>query len=85
MTTLPKLANQWNVGLDALRELVRRDPELRRFGARALGWALIRIGLIETGRCDFPRLLLAQSQQDANPYQSPLGWLNTRPPDGGSK
>lgn len=33
MTTLPTLAAQWGISLDALRTLVRRDPELRRLGS----------------------------------------------------
>jgi hypothetical protein len=32
--TLPQLANEWSVGLDALRLLVRRAPALSKLGTR---------------------------------------------------
>lgn len=32
MHTLPALSNRWNASLDALRALIRTDPELRKLG-----------------------------------------------------
>ena len=34
MKTLPALAQEWRVSLDALRTLVRRSPELRALGVK---------------------------------------------------